>query len=149
MTAQTVTEVVVLSQPNQLPQATIVASPTKGDAPLMVLFEATATDPDGSVIGYGWEFGDGQTGVGQTIDHVYITPGVYVTTLTVTDNIGAVQRVTTTITVYGTTAGGNTTANDDVAFPIPMLNNCGAGTPAALAATLIGLMGMALMRRRS
>jgi len=30
-----------------------------------------------------------------------------------------------------------------------MLNNCGAGTPAALSATLIGLVGMALMRRRS
>lgn len=147
-TAQTVTEVVVLSQPNQLPEAFIVASPSKGDAPLMVLFEALASDPDGSIIGYAWDFGDGQTGMGQSIDHVYLSQGVYVATLSVTDNIGAVRRVTTTITVYGSSTSGNASANDGFAAPIPMLNTCGAGTPAALTATLIGLMGMALIRRR-
>lgn len=149
-TAQTVAEVLVLSQPNQLPQASIIASPTKGNAPLLVLFEAQAVDPDGSVIGYAWDFGDGQSGTGQVIDHVFVTPGVYVVTLSVTDNLGAVKRVTLLITVLGSPSSGGTSWNRDgqSGLPIPSIGGCGAGVSPALAATLAGMLGMALMRRR-
>ena len=149
-TAQAATEIVVLSEPNELPVARIIASPKKGDAPLMVLFQADAEDPDGEIIGYAWDFGDGQAGTGAVIDHVFVTPGVYVVTLSVTDNIGAVQRVTTAITVLGESAGGLNTddTEGDSGLPIPGLNGCGAGATSSLLATLAGLMGMALMRRR-
>lgn len=149
-TAQAVAEVVVLSQPNELPTARIIATPTKGEAPLMVLFQADAEDPDGEIISYGWDFGDGQGGSGQAIDHVYVAPGVYIVTLSVTDNLGATQRVTKVITVSGLSS--STSANDpsdaDSGMQIPALGTCGAGASSALVATLAGLMGMALMRRR-
>jgi len=149
-TAQAVAEVIVLSEPNQLPTARIIATPTKGDAPLMVLFQADAEDPDGEIITYGWDFGDGQGGSGQAIDHVYLAKGVYVATLSVTDNLGATQRVTKTITVTGPSpsASANDPIGGDSPLPLPLVGTCGAGTASALVATLAGLMGMAPMRRR-
>ncbi len=152
VSAQAASEVTVLSQPNEKPLADITATPAKGNAPLLVVFEAEAVDPDGAVIGYAWDFGDGQTGTGQAIDHVYVTPGVYVVTLTVTDNLGAIQQVTAVITVLGTAATGGATGNldgqDDSGLPIPVVGNCGAGMSSAMVATLAGMLGMALMRRR-
>jgi hypothetical protein len=148
VTAQASAEVMVLSSPNELPQATIVATPTAGEVPLMVLFQAQAEDPDGTVISYGWDFDDGQTGSGQSIDHVFTSAGVYVVTLTVTDNLGAVQRVTETITVEGQASTGGTTGFDGATSPIPALGNCGAGASSAMVATMAGMLGMALIRRK-
>jgi PKD repeat protein len=150
-TAQASAEVTVLSQPNQLPQAEIVATPTKGTAPLLVLFEASATDPDGTVIGYGWDFGDGQSGTGQTTDHVFLTPGTYVVTLSVTDNLGGVRQVTAVITVQtasGTAGATVPASSNDSGLSIPALNTCGAGTPSALMGTLAIMLSMMVIRRR-
>jgi len=43
-------------------------------------------DPDGVIISYLWDFGDGETGSGLSPVHVYKQPGEYTVTLTVTDN---------------------------------------------------------------
>jgi PKD repeat protein len=49
-----------------------------------------STDPDGTVVGYSWAFGDGApVGSGRNVTHAYATAGVYTVTLTVTDNRGA------------------------------------------------------------
>ncbi len=42
-------------------------------------------DPDGHLISYVWDFGDGTTGSGPTITHTYVTAGTYSASLTVTD----------------------------------------------------------------
>jgi arylsulfatase A-like enzyme/PKD repeat protein len=55
-----------------------------------------STDSDGTVVGYGWQFGDGATGTGMTVSHTYAAPGVYPVTLTVTDDRGATGTATTT-----------------------------------------------------
>ncbi len=53
-------------------------------------FDASASsDPDGSVDGYAWDFGDGQTGTGETATHTYPAAGDYPVTLTVTDDDNA------------------------------------------------------------
>ncbi len=49
---------------------------------------ATSSDPDGSVLDYLWDFGDGHTSSGATPDHVYARPGMYPVTLKVTDDSG-------------------------------------------------------------
>ncbi|MEJ2736734.1 MAG: S8 family serine peptidase [Anaerolineae bacterium] len=50
---------------------------------------ATSYDPDGAVIGYHWDFGDGQPGNGVAISHTYGLTGTYTVVLTVTDDGGA------------------------------------------------------------
>lgn len=64
----------------------------------MVTFDASASyDPDGSVVSYEWDFGDGAGGTGRTATHTYSAEGVHTVTLTVTDNNGA--KATDTLTV--------------------------------------------------
>lgn len=56
---------------------------------LNVSFNASMSyDPDGGIISYEWDFGDGNQGYGQNIRHVYNEAGVYIVNLTVTDNDG-------------------------------------------------------------
>lgn len=55
---------------------------------------STSSDPDGTVTGYAWDFGDSSTGAGVKPNHVYQAPGTYDVTLTVTDNSGARASVT-------------------------------------------------------
>ncbi|WP_460526273.1 PKD domain-containing protein [Flindersiella endophytica] len=47
-----------------------------------------SSDPDGSIAGYEWTFGDGGTATGATASHTYDAEGNYDITLTVTDNSG-------------------------------------------------------------
>lgn len=92
-----------VAPPNQNPTAAISATPESGSAPLSVNFSGTgSTDPDGSISGYSWNFGDGTGGQGPTINHIYNTNGTYNATLTVTDNVGASATANKTITVSAT-----------------------------------------------
>ena len=76
-------------QANQIPVSVIAATPLEGEAPLNVAFDgATSYDPDGEIISYSWEFGDGSYGSGALADHTYGSAGTYTAKLTVTDNAG-------------------------------------------------------------
>ena len=56
---------------------------------LEVSFDTSASsDPDGTIVSYEWDFGDGTTGTGPTPSHSYATDGVYAVTLTLTDEDG-------------------------------------------------------------
>ncbi len=49
----------------------------------------SSVDPDGTIVLYSWDFGDGSAGSGPTISHEYPLSGIYQVKLTVTDNLGA------------------------------------------------------------
>ncbi|QDZ01167.2 PKD domain-containing protein [Nitratireductor mangrovi] len=52
-------------------------------------FDASGSrDPDGSLLSFRWDFGDGTTAAGIQVDHVYRTAGTYRATLTVMDDSG-------------------------------------------------------------
>jgi len=59
-------------------------------------------DPDGTIIFYRWNFGDGSS---QILDispeHIYADPGVYTVTLTVVDDDGRSSMANTTATIQG------------------------------------------------
>ncbi len=55
---------------------------------------STSSDPDGTIAGYSWDWGDGAKGTGVTSSHPYLTAGSYPVILTVTDNDGATGTVT-------------------------------------------------------
>src|SRR5712691_9734824 len=63
-----------------------------------VSFDGTASfDPDGSIAGYAWTFGDGSTGSGATPAHSYSIAGIYTVKLNVTDNSGSTAVDTQTV----------------------------------------------------
>jgi len=84
---------------NKSPIASFTANPTSGVEPLEVYFNASSSyDSDGTIISYQWDFKDGNTGNGQTINHTFSSTGSYNVMLTVIDNEGATDSVTKTIT---------------------------------------------------
>jgi len=65
-----------------------------------ISFDAsTSYDPDGTIVSYEWDFGDGATATGKTTTHAYTTAGTYTVTLTVTDNDGLTDTATAVKTV--------------------------------------------------
>ncbi|NIA10128.1 MAG: PKD domain-containing protein [Nitrospiraceae bacterium] len=72
---------------NLSPVASFTYSPSSGEAPLSVSFDASASsDSDGSITSYVWGFGDGESGAGITASHSYAVSGTYAIQLTVTDD---------------------------------------------------------------
>lgn len=86
---------------NQPPVAIANASPTSGEAPLTVQFDGSASyDPDGAIVSYVWDFGDGSPTVdAQTPSHTFASEGTYLVVLTVTDNLGKKNSDALVITV--------------------------------------------------
>ena len=91
---------------NQPPSVTAAAVPQSGKAPLDVQLSAQGTDPDGDVLTYVWDFGDGSAGAaGRRARHVYTRNGVFTAKVTATDRAGNTATGTVAITV-GNPAGG-------------------------------------------
>ncbi len=81
--------------PNERPTAAFTVDVAEGDAPLDVRFDASASnDPDGRIVSYAWDFGDGNAGSGRIVTHTYRDPGAYTPSLTVTDDRGATHTAT-------------------------------------------------------
>jgi len=81
--ADTATVVVTIVAPtNQSPTAGFTSSCTN----LVCDFTDTSTDPDGSVVGWAWDFGDGEVSSQQSPQHTYAVGGPYTVSLVVTDD---------------------------------------------------------------
>ncbi len=88
--------------PPDNPVASFTASPSSGSPPLTVTFNGSASyDPNGSIVSYSWNFGDGGTGSGQIVTHTYTARGVFSARLTVTDNDGKTGSAYRSIEVAG------------------------------------------------
>jgi PKD repeat protein len=59
-----------------------------------------STDPDGTIVGYHWDFGDGTTASGPTARHTFTSPGRWIVSLTVTDDQGASHVAVDAVRVY-------------------------------------------------
>lgn len=85
---------------NQPPIARFTFSPTAPTTATPVNFDASSSsDPDGTIAAYTWDFGDGSTGAGAGVSHIFTTAATYVVTLTVTDNKGASNTVNRNVTI--------------------------------------------------
>jgi PKD repeat protein len=68
--------------------------------------DAAESTDDGTIVSYGWNYGDTNTDSGITASHTYASAGTYTVTLTVTDDAGASDSSTQTVTVSA--PGANT-----------------------------------------
>jgi PKD repeat protein len=74
-------------KPNVPPKADFSFSPATGIFPLEIAFDASSSyDPDGQIVQYHWDFGDGGTDSGKTIKYIYTKKGTYTVRLTVWDD---------------------------------------------------------------
>jgi PKD repeat protein len=71
---------------------------------LTVDFTDASSDPDGAVVEWSWDFGDGGTSTAQNPSHTYAAAGDYTVALTVIDNDGAAGSTTRTVTVTAATS---------------------------------------------
>ena len=96
-----------MEEPPELPElfppvAVIDASATRVVVGANITFNSSgSSDPDGEVIGYAWNFGDGvRNNTNSTdIEHIYINPGNFTVNLTVMDDDSQVSSTTINITV--------------------------------------------------
>jgi chitodextrinase len=82
----------------QPPLASI--APAAGLEGESVAFDAAGSvDPNGSIVSYAWDFGDGTTATGAAATHTYKFFGNYTARLIVTDNDGLADTVSSTVQV--------------------------------------------------
>lgn len=113
----------VIAVPNDPPGAILTVSATSGESPLQVTFDGSlSSDPDGDVLTYTWDFGDGTTGSGATVTKTY-GAGNFLVTLTVDDGKGGVDSDTVTLSV--TPGSCNLLTEYDVprSTGLPTINN--------------------------
>ena len=86
-----------------------------------ITFNGSGTFTTGGIgATYLWDFGDGNTGLGESVNHTYTTAGFYVVTLTITDTDGCTSTNNIGLTAQiGTTSPGNPSvdAGDDIDIP--------------------------------
>lgn len=86
------------------PNAMVHATPDSGNAPLDVVFDATAsTDPDGTIVSYDWDMNNDGTfevlNSTPTQNANYQSGGLYTIVVRVTDNDGASDTATVSVNV--------------------------------------------------
>ena len=82
------------------PRPNFFFTPAEPKAGQQVQFDASASsDPDGVIVSYSWNYGDGDVETGVVQQHDFANPGTYLVTLTVTDNQGKRASLTKAVTV--------------------------------------------------
>lgn len=101
---------------NQPPTADFIYSPTSPLKGETIHFNGSlSSDPDGTIVSWDWDFGDGTAGTGEKLDHAYNWNGsgnkTFTVVLTVTDNQGASAITSKTVTVTGEEENQSPSAN--------------------------------------
>ena len=95
---------VVVSDPgDNMPPIADAGGPYYGNVGEEITFDGSASyDPDGGIESWDWDFGDGATGSGAVVMHVYDWGGLYTVTLCVTDDESASSCCDTTALIHTT-----------------------------------------------
>ncbi|WP_457591413.1 PKD domain-containing protein, partial [Geoglobus sp.] len=84
----------------EYPSASFFYSPSAPAKTDLIIFDASSSyDPDGSIVSYSWDFGDGSSASGVTVSHIYASNGVYTVNLTVTDDDGLSDTVSKQVVI--------------------------------------------------
>jgi len=105
----------LITRVNEPPIADFTYSPEDPFVDETITFDASnSTDPDGMITNYEWDFGDGNitNTADEMITHSYSSAGDYDVILTVTDNGGAIDSMSETITI--TTFRGDLNSDGEI-----------------------------------
>ena len=80
-------------------------------------FSDHSTDPDGTILEWHWDFGDGETSTQTSPSHAFRSSGEKTVTLTVTDDAGAIRSATATIAVANLLPSASLTASPSEPSP--------------------------------
>ncbi|MCD6237094.1 MAG: PKD domain-containing protein, partial [Thermoplasmata archaeon] len=89
----------ISKSPNQPPVANFSYLPLTPSTEDTIQFNDLSFDPDGFIVNWTWDFGDGNTSFERNTTHQYSMQGTYNITLTVRDNYTAIDYVTKQIIV--------------------------------------------------
>ncbi len=90
----------VVIRPPSLPPVAVPQGPATANEGQTVTFSgAGSSDPDGDALTYQWSFGDGGSGGGASVTHVFTDNGTYQVSLTVTDPAGLSDTKAIPVTV--------------------------------------------------
>jgi len=85
---------------NRHPVASFIESAQTVYTGTTISFDASDSfDPDGTIVSYFWDFGDGTNKTGVTVGRSYSDDGTYTVTLIVTDDDGEATAATATKTI--------------------------------------------------
>jgi len=88
------------------PPVAIINAPSSGYVDEEIMIDGSESyDPDGMIVQWLWDFGDGTTGTGEVVTHYYIAPGTYWIYLEVMDDRGN---------------SGATSKMIDISYPLPV-----------------------------
>ena len=86
---------------NTQPPLAAVSGPAELDEGGAGIFSAAGSiDPNGSIVSFAWNFGDGSSATGESVSHVFAQDGAYLVTVTTTDNDGLTDTATLSVTVH-------------------------------------------------
>ncbi|MBN1281182.1 MAG: PKD domain-containing protein [Candidatus Thermoplasmatota archaeon] len=94
---------------NTPPTANFTFTPENVSTTSPLFFTDTSTDPDGDIVSWLWEFGDGTTSTLQHPTYQYQNKTDYIVTLNVSDDAGAWNTTSQTITVVNVPPTANFT----------------------------------------
>ena len=105
------------------PPTAVIDAPASGDEGSLLVFNGSASFDSGtSIAQHLWGFGDGRTGDGITVTHVYSDNRIFTVTLTVVDDDGLTDDDSASVTVNNVAPtvvpGDNQTANESDAVTI-------------------------------
>jgi heat shock protein HslJ len=85
-------------QPLPTPVA-VINAPDTGQAGQAITFDGSGSTASSDIASYMWDFGDGDTGEGASVEHAFAQPGFYTVTLTVIDADGQTGSATLELTI--------------------------------------------------
>jgi hypothetical protein len=102
VTAQSPASLVTATHTITISETPIAGLTATNDSPTVfgasTVFSASVQS--GSNVSYAWQFGDGESGIGQEVEHTYASPGAYTATVTASNSAGQVQATTQVQVVY-------------------------------------------------
>lgn len=95
------------TQPTNTPPVAVANGPYSGNTGAGISFSsAGSSDSDGTIVSYNWNFGDGNSSTAANPSHAYTQAGSYTAQLTVTDDGGATDIATASVTITDVAGSG-------------------------------------------